>query len=172
MPKKLPKSLKPEEFKELINHTIKVTARKKQEDKRMKVAFLLAYGAGMRISEVVSLKKENITKDRIDIWNAKGGKDRVVPLPKGWREWMLQFIPIGLDVRSLQRKFRIYADRAGLSPAYTFHSLRHGFATRLVEGGVPINHIQTLMGHSDISTTGIYLKARPEDALKSYGELF
>jgi len=54
----------------------------------------------------------------------------------------------------------------------TSNSLRHGFATRLVESGVPINQVQTLMGHSDISTTGIYTKANPMDALKSYEELF
>ncbi|HEY0088226.1 MAG TPA: tyrosine-type recombinase/integrase, partial [Candidatus Lokiarchaeia archaeon] len=62
--------------------------------------------------------------------------------------------------------------KAKLPEFYTFHSLRHGFATRLLESGVPINQVQVLMGHSNISTTSIYLKANPIDAIKSYEDLF
>lgn len=228
MTKKLPKAVKPEEFKSLISHTKKVTKHKSSKDQRMMVAFLLAYGAGLRVSEITGrknertkccdalikkkfvrtksgnritkylcadcdtevyeetvyrstkkndwsikpLNKEQINKKHIEIWDAKGGKDRIVPLPKGWRDWMMKYIPIGKTDRTLERKFKIYSKRAGLPAHYVFHSLRHGFATRLVENRVPINHIQTLLGHSDISTTGVYLRARPQDALKSYEELF
>jgi len=57
-------------------------------------------------------------------------------------------------------------------PDIHFHSLRHGFATRAIEQGIPIHHVRTLMGHSNISTTNIYLIANPKDALHSYEELF
>jgi len=163
--KRLPKSVRPEEFKELIKHT-------PASSKGTKIAFLLAYGSGLRISEVLSLTPDNIKPNYIEVLAGKGDKDRSVPLPKGWKNYMTGLLPIKKTARSLQRNFVTVRKRCGLNPLYTFHSLRHGFATRLVESGVPINHIQMLMGHSDISITGIYLKARPVDALKSYEELF
>lgn len=52
------------------------------------------------------------------------------------------------------------------------HSLRHGFATRCLESGIPINQVQMLLGHSNVSTTSIYVKANPIDAIKNYEELF
>lgn len=144
------------------------------KDNISKVAFVLAFGSGLRISEVVKLQKENIDTERktISIWDSKGGVDRAVPLPKMWRGWMLRLIPIGRSIRTLDRNFIKYSKKSKLPSFYTFHSLRHGFATRLVEKGVPLPHIQVLLGHSDVSTTGIYIKARPMDALKSYEERF
>jgi integrase/recombinase XerD len=163
--KKLVKALTPEEFVKLI----KVIPNK---DKIAKVSFLLAYGSGLRVSEVVNLKRIDIKERYISIWDAKGGKDRTVPKPKGWKEYMFNEIPIKRTVRSLQRKFKNYSRKAGLPEHYVFHSLRHGFGTRMIESGVPLNQLSLLMGHSSISVTNIYTKARPQDALKSYEELF
>ena len=163
--RKIPKSVTPEEFVKLI----KAIAKK---EKQFRVAALLAYGAGMRISEVKKCSKEHFKGQSIEIRGSKYGVDRIVPIPKGWRPWMDLYLPLKKSVRSIDRNFKTYAAKAKLNPEYTFHSLRHGFATRLIERGVPLNHIQVLLGHSDISTTGIYLKARPIDALKSYEELF
>ncbi len=105
----------------------------------------------------------------------KGNKERIVPLPKGFKESYLKYIPIKCGVRSLQRSFKMAAKRAGLleiKPNLHFHSLRHSFATRLVSQGVPIHHIRTMLGHSNISTTNVYLEANPIDALKSYEDHF
>ena len=165
MSKKLPKSIKPEEFKPIISAL-------RKNDKQAKVAFLLAYESGLRVSEVKNLQPENIQENHIEIMNGKGKKDRIVPLPKTWKPWMLEVLPIKKTIRSLQRNFITSCKKASLNPQYTFHSLRHGFATRLIESGVPLSHIQTLLGHSNISTTNVYTRARPMDALKSYGELF
>ncbi len=165
MGKKLPKSIRPEEFVSLIKKT-------SVKDKQARVAFLLAYGSGLRISEVMKLTKEKIVKKTIEIDKAKGSKDRVVPLAKGFKSWMLDVLPIKKSKRSLQRNFRTAAKKAKLNPDYTFHSLRHGFATRLVEKGVPLNQVQLMLGHSNIATTSIYTRARPLDALKSYEDLF
>lgn len=167
--KTLPKSIRPEEFIELIKHT-------KKNDRQARIAFLLAYGAGLRLSEVTHLEKLDVS-DRIYIrfkegWNPKYNKERVVPLPKGWKSWMLEELPIKKSGRSLERNFKRACRLARLPDYYTFHSLRHGFATRLSENGVPITHVQNLLGHSDLSTTSIYTKARQDDALKSYEELF
>lgn len=165
MIKKLPKSIKPEEFALLIKQL-------KKNDKINRVAFLLAYEAGLRISEVKSLKPENVGSNSITIIEGKGGKDRVVPLPKTWKSWMIEILPIKKSIRSMQRAFDRCRDKAKLNSEYSFHSLRHGFAIRLMESGVPLSHIQVLMGHSNISVTNVYTKARPLDALKSYEDLF
>jgi len=165
MQKKLPKAIKPDEFRLLIKKT-------REKDKQAKIAFLLAYGSGLRLSEVCNLKPEQIHEKHISVLSGKGGVDRVVPKPKGWKDWMKKYLPIKKTGRSLERNFKIASAKAGLNPLYTFHSLRHGFATRLIESGVPLNHIQVLLGHSNISTTSIYTKARPLDALKSYEDLF
>ena len=159
------KSVTSEEFKKLI----KILKPKQKEEK---VAFLLAYGSGLRLSEVLNLKPENIRPPIISIWEGKGGKDRTVPLPKGWKNWMYDVLPIKKTGRSLERNFKVAAAKAELNSRYTFHSLRHGFAVRLVESGVPLNQVQVLMGHSNLGTTSIYTRARPMDAIKSYEDLF
>ena len=166
--KKLPVAITEDEFTELIKNTLK---------EHHKLAFLLGYGSGMRISEVTSLLPQNvdIKEKKILIIQGKGSKDRIVPMPKGFKEKHLKMLPIKCKVRSLQVAFRSAAFRAGLiekKPSIHFHSLRHGFATRLVSQGVPIHHIRTLLGHSNISTTNVYLESNPIEALKSYEELF
>lgn len=167
--KLLPKSLKQEEFKLLIKNI-----PNKKTYKESKVAFLLAYESGLRIAEVKKLEPKDfdLKQKSIFVREGKFGKDRVVPLPKTWKSWMFDYIPIKKCIRSLQRNFNICKNRATLKEDYTFHSLRHGFATRLLESGIPLNQIQLLMGHSNISSTNVYLTARPLDALKSYEELF
>ncbi len=165
MKRKLPKSIQPEEFKLLIQQVSK-------KDKEARIAFLLAYGSGLRLSETTKLKKENFQSSFISIRESKHGVDRTVPIPKGWKKWMYDVLPIKKSNRSLQRNFKTAAKKAKLDPKYTFHSMRHGFATRCVESGMPINQVQLLLGHADISTTSIYTKARPMDALKSYENLF
>jgi integrase len=170
--RKLPKSIRPEEFKELI----KVIPDK---DRYSKTAFLLAYASGLRISEVLRVKQENFLSDGfVFIEQSKYGVERKTPKPKGWREEFFKLLPlqkklsIAAGSRTLQRRFKKYSKKAKLNPAYTFHSLRHGFATRCLESGMPLNQVQVLLGHSNISTTSVYVKANPKDALKSYEELF
>ena len=162
-PRKLPKSVRPEEWDKLIKEV------QKRKDKIALVAFLLAYGSGMRISEVLKCRREHFQSDKmILITNSKYGVDRKVPIPKNWRESFFNYLPIAKSERTLQRKFKKYAQSANLNPLYTFHSMRHGFATRLLESGTPINMVSLALGHSDISTTGIYTKASPTDLLKHY----
>ena len=168
MKKKLPVAIDIDEFTKLIKNTKKQVYR---------IAFLLGFGAGLRISEVVELQKRdiNLKEKTILVRQGKGGKDRIVPLPKGFRESHLKHIPIKYGVRSLQKSFRVSATKSGLvkvKPTIHFHSLRHGFATRCVSQGMPIHHLRTLLGHTNISTTNIYLESNPLEALKNYEELF
>jgi len=165
-PRKLPKAIRPEEWTQLV----KVIPAK---DKISMIAFLLGYGSGMRVSEVSKCRKEHFQSDgMILIEDSKYGTDRKVPIPKGWRKDFFGYLPLKKSIRTLQRKFTSYNKKAGLNPKYTFHSLRHGFATRLLESGTPINMVSQALGHSDISTTGIYTKASPTDLLKHYQEKF
>ena len=93
-PRRLPKSVRPEEFKLLIKAVPK-------KDKEALVGFLLAYGSGLRLSEVTNLKKENLRESSIEIIQGKGGVDRIVPLAKGWKQWMREVLPIKKTGRSL-----------------------------------------------------------------------
>jgi len=167
-PKKLPVAIHEDEFVKLIKNT---------KYEHWKIAFLLGFGAGMRISEVVKLEPRDIDFDKksIHIRQGKGSKDRIVPIPKGLMPKHLKYLPMKCGARALQSAFKKSCVAAGLlenKPELHFHSLRHGFATQCVSNHVPIHHIRTLMGHSNISTTNVYLEANPIDALKSYEELF
>lgn len=165
--RKLPKAVRPEEWPLLIKEV------NKDKNKLALIAFLLAYGAGMRLSEVLRCSKEHFQSDgSIFIDRAKYGVERKIPIPKGWRESFFSFMPIKKNKRTLQRWFRIYNTKAKLNPKYTFHSLRHGWATRMLESGVPINQVSLGLGHANIATTSIYTKASPQDLLKSYEEKF
>lgn len=164
--KKLPKSVRPEEWVKLIKAVPKT-------DKIAIVSFLLAYGSGMRISEVSRCIPNHVRENgSIFIPESKYGVERVVPIPKGWRKEFTNLLPLSRTIRTLERKFKKYSLKAGLNPKYTFHSLRHGFATRCLEKGIPLNQIQIALGHADIKTTGIYLKASPTDLLESYEDKF
>ena len=162
---KLPEYMLDEDFNKLINLIKK---------KHHKLAFILGFHSGLRVSEVVNLKKEdiNIKSKRIFIRQGKGGKDRVVPLPKGFPTSYLKHIPLKCGIRSLQIAFKSAINRAKLNNKLHFHSLRHSFAVRCMDKGIPLNQIQILLGHSNIQTTSIYLKINPQDALNKYEEVW
>ena len=167
-PKKLPVALNEEEFKLLIEHTNK---------RHHKLAFLLGYASGLRISEITHLEPRHIRLNErtINIELGKGGKDRTVPLPKGFKEEYIKMLPIKCGNRALEKAFKRAALKAKLleiKPTLHFHSLRHGFATTAVSNNIPIHHIRTLMGHTNISTTNVYLEVNPKEAIKSYEDLF
>ena len=164
--KKLPSYLTESEFLELLKLTKKT---------HHKLAFILGFNSGLRISEVVSLKPEHIDFEgkRIFIKNSKWGKDRVVPLPKSFPKSYLSHIPIKCGCRALQIAFTSKIKRSSINKTnLSFHSLRHSFAVRSMERGIPLNHIQVLLGHESIKTTSIYLRINPKDALDKYKELW
>ena len=166
--KKLPVAISEEEFLQLIKHTNK---------KHHKFAFLLGFESGLRISEILKLESRDIDlKERkILIRQGKGSKDRIVGVPKHFKEDYIKLLPIKCGERALEKAFKSSCNRANLlekKPTLHFHSLRHGFGSHLANKNVPIHHLRTLMGHSNISTTNVYLEMNPTQALRSVEELF
>jgi integrase len=167
-PKRLPVDVTEQEFSDLLTATRQMKHR---------VAFLMAWGSGMRLSEVLNLKKEDfdLDKGQVRINEGKGKKDRIVPVPRGFKEKHLQHIPFDFKDRALQKAFRTYAEKSGLKkkkPSVHFHSLRHGFATQCLRKGIGLRSIQMMLGHSDLSTTSIYLQLAPEEVLNEYQQKF
>jgi integrase/recombinase XerD len=164
--RKLPSYINIDEFFKIVNKTNKETH---------KLAFILGFAAGMRIGEIVKLTREDIDfeRKRIFIRQGKGGKDRVVPLPKGFPKRYLKTIPLKIGIRTLQIAFKRALSKTDINKTNLhFHSLRHSFAIRCMEKGIPLNQIQILLGHESIATTSIYLRINPQDALNSYENLW
>jgi integrase/recombinase XerD len=140
-----------------------------------KRVLLFLYYAGLRLDELIHLKAEDIDHDRgiIHLKTAKGGKERIVFLHdtlKGMRpETGMVFRSSrgkGYSKRSVQEMVKNAAKRAGIRKKVTPHTLRHSFATHLLEGGADIRHIQQLLGHKDLKTTQIYTHIANKDITK------
>ena len=149
---------------------------KAEPDLMMRTIFTAIYAAGLRISEVVKLTTRDIQSQHmvIHVRQAKGHKDRYVMLSEQLlkvlrKYWERKRPPCTLlfpgpnpsrpiTVRSVQRAFREAADRAGLDQDVSPHTLRHSFATHLLEQGVDIRVIQDLLGHRHIQSTTRYAR--------------
>ncbi len=168
----LPDILTREETFEVINITRKL---------RYRVFFLTVYSMGLRLGEGLSLEVGDIdgTRHRVHIRAAKGGKDRYVPLPKVTLEVLRRYWathrhprllfpnPTGgaqrmrhaagpMDRGGVQAAMKAAVADCGLQRKITLHSLRHGYTTHLLELGVDLREIQTLLGHARPETTARY----------------
>jgi site-specific recombinase XerD len=145
---------------------------------RNRLMLRIAYGCGLRVSELTHLRVADIDSARNVLWvrHGKGNKDRGVPLPAAlldelrsyWREhrppnWLFAG-PTGrpLDVSNVQRAFQQARRAAGLRQPATCHTLRHCYATHLLEAGTDLPTLQRLLGHSHLSTTLRYLHLRSD----------
>ncbi len=166
--KPLPIEVNLAEFTELLRHTLKQHHR---------IAFLLAWGSGLRISEVIHVQPGDINWEEMSIRvnMGKNSKDRIVPIPKGFEKVHMKYIPIKCKQRSLQKAFITYARKSGMldkKPKAHFHSLRHGFATHSLRCGMTLIDIQGHLGHEDVSTTSIYTNLAPKERLQNYQDKF
>jgi site-specific recombinase XerD len=151
------------------------------DNPKHKLLLLLGYGAGLRRSEIVGLKWGDILFDehKIHIKQSKGNKDRIVMLPysivaylKNYRtlypsdDWVFtgQYKGESLSANTVQAVMKQAVSKAGLDKKATVHTLRHSFATHLLEGGTDIRYIQQLLGHSSINTTLVYTHITPRAA--------
>ena len=142
-----------------------------------KTIFMMIYGSGLRISEATNLRVEDIDSEnmRLFVRNGKGERQRYTVLPKASLEMLRKCYkmykpnhPEGymflnregnpLKVERLRVFFRRYRRRAKISEDFIVHSLRHSFATKLVEEGVPLVQVKELLGHSCIRSTMTYVR--------------
>ncbi|WP_035243989.1 site-specific tyrosine recombinase XerD [Desulfonatronovibrio hydrogenovorans] len=172
LPKLLPKVLSVEEVETILSQP--ETGQKLGA--RDKAMLELLYAAGLRVSEVADLKVLSYDQQSglIRVWG-KGAKERIVPLHYSCMKWLdfyLQnwrntFSPkednifLNRSGRRLSRQgvwkmIKKYALQAGIKKQVSPHTLRHSFATHLLEGGADLRTVQILLGHSDITATEIY----------------
>jgi site-specific recombinase XerD len=159
--KKIATVLNKEEIKKLFDHT---------KTKKSNLILQLLYSSGLRVSELVNLKQTDIDFEQNTGWvrKGKGRKDRMFILSNKLssklrnfsnknKDWIYLFSKEKpLTTRNLQKIVKITAKRAGLQKKVHPHTLRHSFATHLLENGVDIRKIQVLLGHSSLTTTQIY----------------
>lgn len=147
-----------------------------------KAMLTLCYSAGLRVGELLRLKESDIDSDRmvIHIRQSKGAKDRYVPLAEGaldlLRMYYRHYRPKNFlfegdqggeySRTSIQVVFRRAVKKAGIQKRVTLHTLRHSYATHLLESGVNLRYIQELLGHSNPKTTQIYTHVSSESSRK------
>lgn len=151
---------------------------------------LLAYSAGLRVSEIANLELKDIDSNRmiIHVRKGKGRKDRIVPLSPvllsiAREHWLIErpqkLLFPGRDPNrpissaSIEKVVRNTAKAAGIKKRVTPHTLRHSFATHHLEGGTDLRTLQLLMGHSSLKSTFVYLHISTDriDAAKTPLEL-
>lgn len=170
---RLPTTLSKEEIKKLLQEL---------KTEKSKLMTSLMYACGFRVSELVNLKIKDLNiQERIGhIRQSKGNKDRVFNIPEFLLEDLQYFVEQQkkdkqeflftgrngkLSTRNLQKIISSAARRAGLEGVHC-HTLRHSFATHLLENNVDIRKIQELLGHADLSTTQIYTHVSTEELKK------
>lgn len=162
-PSKLPKIINNKDIKKLLDKT---------ENLKHNTMLKLCYGMGLRVSEIVNLKISDIDSKNMQVFieRAKGKKDRYVNLPESILEQLRRYFreekpkyylfegQYGgkYSIRSVQQIFKNALKKANIIKPVGIHSLRHSFATHLLESGTDIRFIQELLGHNDIKTTLIY----------------
>mgnify|MGYP002623559314 CR=1 FL=1 len=172
----LPSVLTVEEIDSMINI---YDHESKPESKRNKAIIEMLYGSGLRVSELVNLKLSDIYwEDGFLKVRGKGSKERLVPFSpsaeKAYKEWAdgtraeLEILPAYRDFAFLNRRgkpltrvmifyiIKYAADMAGIKKTISPHTLRHSFATHLLQNGADIRIIQQMLGHESITTTEVY----------------
>jgi site-specific recombinase XerD len=146
---------------------------------RVRLRLQVLYACGLRLGELLHLQVADLDSARrvVHVRHGKGGKDRFVPLSARllaelrayWRQyrpttWLFPGVPPQrpLTHASVQRPFQRLVRRAGLSKHVTPHTLRHSFATHLLEAGVDLVTLQAILGHADLQTTAHYLHVRSD----------
>lgn len=168
--KKLPVVLSKEDIQDLISSTNNLTHR---------LIIVAGYSAGLRVSEVINLKWADVdfNRDVLHIKGAKGKKDRLVILSKIFKQYLLDYSnqKTGFifktnrgekyTCRSVQSIIKHAANRINLKQNVSPHTLRHSFATHLLENGTDVRYIKDLLGHKDINTTLIYTQVSNKNLL-------
>lgn len=168
--KRLPVVLSQHELRDLFNAV----------EGKHRALLVTAYALGLRVSELLKLTVGDIDSQRmiVHVRQGKGRKDRLIPLDEKllavlrdhWRacrppRWLFEGQKRGfpMSVRQAQRICTNAAKRAGLAKHVSMHTLRHSFATHMLEGGVDLRALQTVLGHKRVSTTDRYNHVKRRD---------
>ncbi len=172
--KSLPKFISESQVEALLNAPDTLTTL----GMRDRAILELAYASGLRVSEIVNLPYEqlNLSAGLVQV-TGKGNKERIVPIGELAVEWLERYLHSSRPVltknnwvvtlfvsrlgrpmtrQTLWHRIKVLSDIAGISIELSPHSLRHAFATHLVNHGADLRTVQLLLGHSDLSTTQIY----------------
>ncbi|MBU93032.1 MAG: tyrosine recombinase [Chloroflexi bacterium] len=184
MEKKLPSIISAEQTQRLLS-SIDVTNISGVRDRAL---IETLYTTGMRVSEISSLNIDDIIdKNKIKLLG-KGAKPRVVFMSDTARNWIDQYVKLcskefknpqnnalflnrfgtRLSVRSIQNLVKKYGYKSGIGISLHPHLLRHTFATHMLSNGADLRTVQTLLGHSKVSTTQIYTQVANNDMKRSY----
>jgi integrase/recombinase XerD len=172
--KRLPVVLSREEIKNLLDNTQNI---------KHKLLIELLYSTGLRLSECINLQYSNLDMNDGIGWvrQGKGAKDRIFIVSELFRKDLLSYMEkTGANIkgyifsvngrkmspRGLQDAIKVSARRAGIEKKVHVHTLRHSFATHLLENGVDIRKIQKLLGHSNLQTTEIYTQVSSDEIKK------
>lgn len=170
----LPKSLSEQEVEALIdapNTEVLI-------ERRDRVMLELLYACGLRVSELVGLQLNQLSLVQAVVRvTGKGDKERLVPMGETAQQWLSDYLAHGrlellkgvqsdsvfpgragaaMTRQTFWHRIKLYAGRAGISKPLSPHTLRHAFATHLLNNGADLRVVQLLLGHSDLSTTQIY----------------
>jgi site-specific recombinase XerD len=177
----LPRVLKPAEVAALLDRI----PASSPLDLRDRAMLELAYAAGLRAEEVVNLDLDSVDADDEELRvEGKGGRTRILPVGEHASRALDGYLARGrpaldkgedralflsksgrrLSTSDLRRRLRLRAQQAGLSP----HTLRHSFATHLLEGGADLRAIQELLGHASVSTTQTYTRVESRRLKRAY----
>lgn len=171
--KRLPVVLSREEVKNLLDNTQNIKHR---------LLIELLYSTGLRLSECINLQYSNLDMNDGIGWvrQGKGAKDRIFIISELFRKDLLGYMEKTgsnkgyifsvngrkMSPRGLQNAIKVSAQRAGIEKKVHVHTLRHSFATHLLENGVDIRKIQKLLGHSNLQTTEIYTQVSSDEIKK------
>ncbi|MFP4465886.1 MAG: site-specific tyrosine recombinase/integron integrase [Candidatus Goldiibacteriota bacterium] len=153
---------------------------------RDRVIMELLYSSGLRVDELVKLNTNNIdyVNEEVRVLG-KGGKERIIPVGGQALDWIRKYIKelkkiyeggalfinknkTRLSARSVERMIIKYASAAGITKTVTPHTLRHSFATHILDRGADLRSVQELLGHSNLSTTQIYTHLSIKKLKKEY----
>lgn len=165
-PKKLPKYITQAEISTMLD-------KAKKDRYRNYILLLTISRTGMRVSEITNLQKRDIQNDTIIVRQGKGKKDRVIPLERELGNLL------GLYVDRMHPKDKLFpiTDRQVRNIVYKYapdgldvhpHTLRHSFAVHCLKNGMNIRNLQKILGHSNLTTTQVYLDVTGEDIAENF----
>ncbi len=178
LPRRLPESLSETDIEALLYEPLGPNVADERLELRDRAMLEILYGCGLRVSELVSLRVDQVNlRQGVVRVTGKGNRERLVPLGEEAIDWLLRYMNearndllrghtsddlfpgnrgTAMSRQAFWYRIRHYALRAGITKKLSPHTLRHAFATHLLNHGADLRVVQMLLGHADLSTTQIY----------------